>query len=98
MQLQRLRRRRLDAAVLVLCVEEEVGRVVLGEVAVRARLAAGQLQHRGVDVVRPQLSERRGEGDRLEVTPALHGARCAVISSIRRLQFDAADADQLVLR
>jgi hypothetical protein len=32
---------------------------------------------------------RREEGGRLEMTPALHGARCAVVLSTRRLQFEA---------
>ena len=49
-QLQRLRRRRLDAAVLVLDMEEEIGCVLLGEVAMCARLATFQLLYGGEDV------------------------------------------------
>ena len=54
-QLQRLRRGggRLDAAVLVLDMEEEIGRVLLGEVGMCARLATCQLLYGGEDVARP---------------------------------------------
>ena len=52
-QLQLLRRRCFDAAVLVLRVKEEVGGVVLGEFAVCTRLATCQILYGGEDLARP---------------------------------------------